>query len=156
MWWCYLRFLSNMCILGYRKLILSMFNGDLQRKPPETLVSVNRRKRKPPYDISFWAAIRPGEFGEICCKEEFVFEVVLGLLSANHRAGSYQTKTPREGWHHSESLQWVSWPQVVLFVSSGGFSVIFCVERNDALPPMKRFALGCWSQAYHSEANPTK
>jgi len=47
--------------------------------------------------------------GEICSAEnvweEFVFEVL-----AKHRAGSYQTKTPREGWYHSESLQQVSWP----------------------------------------------
>jgi len=78
--------------------------------------------------------LRLGEFGEICCKT--VGGVLFGLdfshQPANHRAGSYQTKAPREGWHHNESLQQVSWPQVVLFVSCGGFSVIFCVEWNDA------------------------
>ena len=66
-------------------------------------------------------------------REEFAFEVLLGLdlfLSANHRAGSYQTKKPIEGWHHSESLQGVSWPQVVLFVGCSGFSAIFRVERK--------------------------
>ena len=32
-----INFLINACILGYRKLILCMFNGDLQRKPTEYL-----------------------------------------------------------------------------------------------------------------------
>ena len=32
-----INFLINACILGYRKLILCTFNGDLQRKPTEYL-----------------------------------------------------------------------------------------------------------------------
>ena len=81
----------------------------------KTLVSVNRYKCKPLYDTLFWEARRPGEFGEIhwkfvggICVWSFVGPQLFPL--ANHRAGNYQTKTPREGWHHSESLQQVSWP----------------------------------------------
>ena len=31
-----------------------------------TLVSMSRCKQKPPYDILFGVARRPGEFGEVC------------------------------------------------------------------------------------------
>ena len=39
--------------------------------------------------------------------EELAFEVCLASIftSTNLRAGSYQTKTPREGWNHGESIQ---------------------------------------------------
>jgi len=66
-------------------------------------------------------------------REEFLFEVIWASVfpSANHRAGSYQTQAPREGWHHNESLQRVSRPQVVLFVSYGDFNANFRVLRKD-------------------------
>ena len=60
-----------------------------------TMVSIYRNKRKPPYDTLFGVSSRLSKFGAIRCKlrEEFLFEVILGINfpSANHRAGSYQT-----------------------------------------------------------------
>ena len=57
----------------------------------KTLVSVNRCKRKPPYDTLFWVTRRPGEFGGICWK--FVGGVCIWSSVGPHRAGSYQTST---------------------------------------------------------------
>jgi len=95
-----------------------------------TMVRVNRYKWKPPYDTLFWAARRPREFGEICWK--IVGEICVWSFvgprffpSAEHRAGSYRTKTlreAREGWYHNESLQWVLWPWMASLASCGGFT----------------------------------
>ena len=66
---------------------------------------------------------------------EFVFEVLLGLdfsLQRNTGLGATKQRHPvKAGSYHSESLQQVIWPSVVLFVSCGSFSAIFRMERND-------------------------
>ena len=94
-----------------------------------TMISIYRYKQKPPNDTLFKGSNRLKSLSEL--REEFLFQVIWTsiFLSANHRAGSYQTKPPRKGWHHNKRLQQVSWPQVVLFAMLVLFSV-----RNGATP----------------------
>ena len=141
--------LSNMCIPGYCKSLFCVRlmvickkkkkkkkNKKKNKKKKKkkktqlnTMVNIYSYKLNPPYDALFRGLRRLRKFGANRCKlrEEFLFEVILGINfpSANHRTGTYQTKIPREGWLHNRSLQRVSCPQVVLFVSDGNFSSNF-------------------------------
>ena len=144
MQWRHLRFLSNACILGYSKLILCMFNGDLQTKP---LGKHEQMQTKP----TLWHIVMGGleslvRFAKNLW-EEFVFEVFFGprfFLSAKHRAGSYQAKTPREGWYHRESLQQVlqyshRWFHLYAVADLVQFSMWDGMEQH--VTPQKRFTL---------------
>ena len=74
-----------------------MFNGDLQKN---TLEYHDTNKHS-------CADLRGLERVAAKLRDEFLIEVIFGgsiLPSANHRARSYQTKTPRKGWHHNKSL----------------------------------------------------
>ena len=62
--------------------------------------------------------------------EEFVFEVLLGL-NFSHQPNVGQGATKQRHQEKAGTIVKVLWPQMVLFVSCGGFSAIFCVVRND-------------------------
>ena len=91
---------------------------------------------------------RPGEFGEICREivgGVFVFEVLFSLgffRQPTTGLGATKQRHPEKG---STIIRQVSWPQVVLFMSCGSFSVIFCVERKQRITSTKDlpFGIGC-------------
>ena len=99
---------------------------------PETMVSMNRCRWKPPYDTLFWATEGLESSLKICGRSlclKFCWALIFPVSQT-------------QGWEipnkdHSGSFHWVLWPQVVLFVNCGGFSVIFCVEQNGASSPRK-------------------
>jgi len=112
------------------------------RKPPEYHGKHLQIQTKTTLWHIVWVSSRLSKFGVIRCKIEGGVSIWSHFghqffPSANHRAGSYQTWAPREGWHHNENLQRVSRPQVVLFVSYGDFNANLRVVRKDTKPLRK-------------------
>ena len=88
-----------------------------------TMVSIYRYKRKP-HCLGFPAGLASLERFATKLREEFLFEVILGINFSVSQPQGWELP-PREGWHHNKNLQRVSQPQVVLFVSYGDFNAIF-------------------------------
>ena len=177
---CRLCWINNFCtdcsirVYQVKNDVMTSFKNFYQQSvhtgiPQTYSVYIGKLQRKPPW-IPWWefADINKNHLMTHCLRGRVVLKYSLRnwgrgklflatiFLSANHRTGSCQTKTPREDWHHNKSLQQVLWPQVVWFVSYGDFIANYRVEMNDTSPPQKDFAFWHLSQMYHSELNPTK